>query len=197
MGYTGKAVGSYWTWRPTASSVGDTYQTLVTEFEAGTEQRRAKWDRPRAQIRLQYERSVLTFDDLADMWRFYQAKRGSLTPFEVPTWGRLTTVASTYPGSGTLLGLSDTQDLCTSAGSRWNRIFVEQAAGTYEVFTVSSVVDGTTTRVVTGSTSGTVFAAGDQVYPVVKVRFTGPVLAFEYRAPMLGTVTVEFTEVHS
>lgn len=197
MGYTGLAPGSYWTWRPSHASLQDNYKTLVTEFESGAEQRRGKWDRPKATLRFQFDKNTLTHNDVADIWRFYQAKQGALRTFEVPTFGRITTVESTYPGSGAALGVADTRDFTSSAASRWNKLWVENAAGDlHEVWTVASVVNATHLRV-TGSTSGSVFNLGDPVYPVLRVRFAQAIAGIDYLPALMGTVGIEFTEVHS
>jgi hypothetical protein len=171
--------------------------TLVTEFESGAEQRRSKWDHPKASLRFQFDKSTFSHNDLADIWRFYKAQGGMLRTFEVPTFGQIATVASEYPGIGTTLGVSDSQDFATAVGSRWNRIWVENAAGGYQVFSVSSKVSASRIEVSVATNSETLFAIGDSIFPVLKVRFGQRVQGFEYLPMLLGTLGVEFTEVSS
>lgn len=195
MGYTGKAPGSYWLWRPSQAAIQDQWMTLVTEFESGVEQRRGKWDRPRLSVRFSYSRGALNHDDLADIWRFYNSQKGALYTFEAPTYGALTTVASAYAGSGVALGVSDSRDFTTSTTSRWRRIWAENALGGYEAWAVNSVVSTTQINIATGAASATVLAVGDPIYPLVTVRFAQAIHSMEYMAALLGSVGVELLEV--
>ena len=195
MGYVGKIPGSYWTWRPNAAAVSDTWNTLVTQFEDGSEQRRGKWDHPLATISFTFG-NTMSHDDLADIWRFYKAQRGQLYTFEVPTFGLLTTVASAYPGSGTALGVSDAQGMTSSPTSRWNRLWAENASFAYDIFTVTSVAAASHVEV-TATGSAVAFAPGDPIYPVLRCRFAQALQAFQYLPMLLGTVGIQFTEVRS
>jgi len=197
VGYIGLKPSSIWTWPPVASQLTDAYRTLISDFENGAEQRRSKWDRPRASVNFRFERGSLTLDDIADIWRFYKDKQGAFRTFELPTFGRLTTIESRYPGSGTLLGLADTQDLTTSILSRWNKLFLENAAGEYELFVITSVVNTTTVHVRSGSLQGRVFEVGNPAYPVIKARFAQDIYSPEYLHALMTTIGIEFTEVRS
>jgi hypothetical protein len=197
MGYAGLVPGSVWIWRPVASTVVDAFRTLITEFESGAEQRRAKWAKPRAAVTFKFERGSLTQDDVADIWRFYKTQQGAFRTFDLPTFGRITTVESRYPGSGTLLGVADSQDFTSQATSRWNKIWVENAAGDYEVFVITSVVNTTTLQVRSGSLQGRVFEVSNPIVPVMKARFAQDIFSPEYLVALMTTMGIEFTEVRS
>lgn len=197
MGYAGLVPGSLWIWRPVAASVTELYRTLITQFENGAEQRRSKWAKPLAIVAFRFERGSLTLDDVTDIWRFYKAQAGAFRTFDLPTYGRVATVESRYPGSGTLLGLSDTQDLTTSGSSRWNKILLENAGGTTELFVVTSIVNSTTLHVRSGSPQGAVFEVGNPAYPVLQARFAQDIYNPEYLAALMVTTGIEFTEVRS
>lgn len=197
MGYLGLVPGSLWIWRPVASALTDTFRTLITEFENGAEQRRAKWAKPRVGLTFRFERGSLTLDDVADIWRFYKARQGAHQAFDVPTFGRIATVESRYPGSGTALGVSDSQDFTSQATSRWNKIWVENAGGTQELFVITSVVNTTTLQIRSGSAQGTVFEVGNPIVPVIKARFADDIYSPEYLVALMSTLGISFSEVRS
>ena len=197
MGYVGLVPGSLWIWRPVAAAVTDVFRTLISDFENGAEQRRAKWAKPRAALQMRFERGSLTLDDVADIWRFYKARQGAHQAFDVPTFGRIATVESRYPGSGTALGVSDSQDFTSQAASRWNKLWVENAGDVREVFVITSVVNTTTIQVRSGSAQGTVFEVGNPIYPVIKARFAQDIFSPEYLMALMATIGIEFTEVRS
>ena len=197
MGYVGLVPGSAWVWPPVAATLTDVYRTLITEFESGAEQRRSKWAKPKAIVNFRFDRGSLTMDDMTDIWRFYKAMAGAFRTFDLPTFGRITTVESRYPGSGTLLGLADTQDLTVDATSRWNKLWLENAGGTRELFVVTSIVNTTTVHVRSGSAVGTVFEVTNPVYPVIKARFAQDIYSPEYLMALMTTIGIDFTEVRS
>lgn len=193
-GYVGAVPTSVWIWRPSAVEAGDHYLTLVTEFENGAEQRRGKWNRPRMQVRMRFDRPALSTNEVADIWRFFKTQRGSRHPFLLPLFGQLTTIESAYTG-GLSIGLADTQDMTSSTTSRWNLLYVQNATDGFDVFTVTSVVGATHVRV--QSASGNTYAIGNPVSPVITARFADDMFGPEYLPAQLASVGVAFTEVRS
>lgn len=55
------------------------YRTLITEFDSGAEQRRAKWLRPKYHLQLTY--SALLSSEADALWNFYSARSGALESF--------------------------------------------------------------------------------------------------------------------
>ena len=55
------------------------WRTLISLFDAGNEQRRAKWTAPRYDINLRYEALRTTSADI--LWDFYKARKGSYEAF--------------------------------------------------------------------------------------------------------------------
>jgi hypothetical protein len=197
MGYVGLVPGSAWVWPPAAAMLTDIYRTLITEFENGAEQRRSKWAKPKTMVNFRFDRGSLTMDDMTDIWRFYKAQAGAFRTFDLPTFGRITTIESRYPGSGTLVGLADTQDLTSDANSRWNKLWLENFGGAHELFVVTSIVNTTTIHVRSGSAQGTVFEVTNPVYPVIKARFAQDLYSPEYMHALMTTIGIDFTEVRS
>ena len=193
MGYVGLAATSVWIWRPSQVIVQEHYRTLVSQFENGAEQRRGKWARPIAQVQMRFDKPALTTDDIADIWRFYKAQQGNLYPFDLPLFGQLTAFAGAYSG-GTSLVLADTQDLTTSATSRWNKIYTQNGGAGYDVFTITVVASGSVT---VQSATGNLYAIGNPVSPVIKARFADDLYSPEYLPAFLASVGLTFTEVRS
>ena len=195
MGYVGLTPTSVFIWRPSGVQIQDAYRTLVTVFEGGAAQRRPKWARPRMKVTLQFNQAALTTDDVADIWRFYRAQQGNLRPFLLPLFGRVTSVASASSVGSKTLWLDDTQDLTSSATSRWNTLYLQNAAGAYDVFTVTSVTGAT--RIEVQSSTGNVYAVGNPVSPVITARFDGDILSPGFLPADLATLGLSFTEVQS
>lgn len=67
------------TWRPDPSRIQEEvlFRTLITQFESGREQRRAKGS-PRRRWELRFRKGQLDADAL---WAFYVARRGAYEPF--------------------------------------------------------------------------------------------------------------------
>lgn len=193
--YVGLAPTSVWIWRPTAIQVQEVYHTLVSEFETGAEQRRGKWVRPLIKATLRYDRPALTVEDLADIWRFYRKQQGSLRTFDLPLFGKLTAVTSLSTVGSTSLWLDDTQDLSSSATSRWSKLYLQNAAGNYDVFTVTSVTGAT--RIEVQSSTGNVYQVGDPVAPVINARFADDLHGPEYLPAYLANYGVSFLEVRT
>jgi len=59
---------------------GIRFNTLVTQFESGKEQRRAK-GLPRRVFRLQFEKTTNYNDDVQSIWEFFVARKGRFEPF--------------------------------------------------------------------------------------------------------------------
>ena len=194
MGYIGLVPGSLWIWNPTQVELSDQWRTLISEFETGVEQRRSKWTKPRATVRFRFDRGTLTPDDITDIWRFYQKQQGSFRTFDLPIYGRITTITSEYTG-GFALGLSDTIDMTSDSGSRWNALYVENAALDRDLFRITSVVN--TTHVEVQSAGANSYVVGDPVSPVIKARFADDVLSPTYLVALLTVTGIEFTEVRS
>lgn len=56
------------------------YQTLVSQFESGREQRRGKGKLPRI-FRLEFEKQTITKEDAHEIYEFFKARQGRLEPF--------------------------------------------------------------------------------------------------------------------
>lgn len=195
--YAGLAPSSVWVWRPSNAVVGETFRTLVTEFETGAEQRRNKWDSSRMGMRMTFERATLTIDEVADMWRFYRSKRGMYEPFLVPTYAEITRLTSGYLASvgSTTLVMGQTRDFCTDLRSHFPRFYVENNAGDYDFFHVASVIGGTT--VIVSALGVNSYPAESVVYPVIRARFAEDLYGVDHLAALLTSVGVAFTEVRS
>lgn len=59
---------------------GIEFNTLVTEFESGKEQRRAK-GLPRRIFTLEFEKSTTTSSEAQAIWDFFVARKGKFEPF--------------------------------------------------------------------------------------------------------------------
>lgn len=195
--YAGLAPGSFWIWRPSNAIVGENFKTLISEFETGAEQRRAKWDSSRLEVRFNFERATLIIDEVADMWRFYRHKQGRFGTFLLPTYSEITRLASHYVSTvhSNFLYVGQTRDFCTDLRSHFPRFYVENNNGDYSFFSVASVVNSTTVIVSAFGTSS--FSPEDVVYPVVKARFADELYSINHLAALLTTVGLTFTEVRS
>ncbi len=59
---------------------GIQYNTLITQYESGKEQRRSK-GLARRTFSLQFEKATTTNSDAQEIWDFFMARRGRLEPF--------------------------------------------------------------------------------------------------------------------
>jgi hypothetical protein len=195
--YAGLAPSSVWIWRPSNAIVGETFRTLISEFESGAEQRRNKWDTSRMSVRMTFERATLTIDEVADMWRFYRSKRGMYEPFLLPTYAEITRLTNGYLASthGLTLTVGQTRDFCTDLRSHFPRFYVENNNGDYDFFHVAAVPTGATVTVSAMGVNS--YSAEDVVYPVIKARFAEDLYGVDHLAALLTTVGVTFTEVRS
>lgn len=70
------------TWKANrAYQDGIVFNTLITEFESGKEQRRSK-GLPRRTFMLEFEKSTTTNNDAEEIWNFFVARKGRFEPFE-------------------------------------------------------------------------------------------------------------------
>jgi len=129
MPFVGATPNSLFTFRPVRVSVSEEWRTLASEFETGAEQRRSKWIRPRMTVTMGFDRGTLTPDQINDMWRFFRAMEGSHKAFDLPLFGRLTTVESDFTAGGSIFGFADTQEFTSAADSRYNHFYVQNAGG--------------------------------------------------------------------
>src|SRR5690606_39198395 len=67
------------TWRPDPARIerGVLFRTLITQFESGKEQRRAKGS-PRRRFELTFRKDQV---DANELWSFYQARKGAYGVF--------------------------------------------------------------------------------------------------------------------
>lgn len=59
---------------------GIQYNTLITQYESGKEQRRSK-GLPRRKFILEFEKATITNSDAQEIWDFFMARRGRLESF--------------------------------------------------------------------------------------------------------------------
>lgn len=76
------------------------YNTLITPFESGKEQRRQKWSQPKRIFTLSFNAMAET--ELDRMWSFYQARAGAYGTFtfENPTDSPISAEASIHTANG-------------------------------------------------------------------------------------------------
>ena len=60
---------------------GIVFNTLISQFESGKEQRRSK-GLPRRTFRLEFEKSKTTSNDATEIWDFFVARKGRFEAFE-------------------------------------------------------------------------------------------------------------------
>jgi len=197
MPFVGAVPGSLFTFRPVEVSINEQWRTLVTEFELGAEQRRSKWNAPRMTVQMRYERGVLTSDEVNDVWRFFRAMEGSHKAFDLPLFGRLTTIESVFTAGASRMGVADTQEFTTAVGSRYNKIYVQTANGDFTTFGIATVVDATTLEVQSASDAGLSFNRDDPVSGVIRARFNDSQLQLDYLPVFMSTIGIGFTEVRS
>lgn len=194
MGYVGFAPSSLFIFRPVAVDISDEWRTLFSEFETGAEQRRSKWLHPRLTVRMRWDRGTLTADEANDVWRFWRAMDGPHKSFDLPLFGRLTTVDSVYAG-GFSLGVADTQEFTSAAGSRYQKLYIQNPAGQFDTFGIATVVDTHTLTV--ESASAITFPQDSPVSAVINARFADSVFGFQYMVVLMTTIGLAFTEVRS
>lgn len=194
MGYLGFAPSSLFIFRPTNVEISDEHRTLFSEFETGAEQRRSKWQRPRMTVRMRWDRGVLTADEANDLWRFWRAMDGPHKAFDLPLFGRLTTVDSAYAG-GFTLGVADTQEFTSAVGSRYQKIYVQNPGHEFDLFRIATVVDTHTLTIESASTI--LFPQESQVSGVINARFADSIMGLQYMVVLMTTIGLNFTEVRS
>jgi len=59
---------------------GIRFNTLVTKFESGKEQRRSKGN-PKRFFKLSFEKETITDNEAQQMWDFFVARKGKFEPF--------------------------------------------------------------------------------------------------------------------
>lgn len=70
------------TWKANrAYQDGIVFNTLITEFESGKEQRRSK-GLPRRIFKLEFEKENTTKTEATEIWNFFVARKGRFEPFE-------------------------------------------------------------------------------------------------------------------
>ncbi len=70
------------TWKANRAYVEEIrFNTLVSQFESGKEQRRSKGP-PRRVFRLEFEKSMTTNNDAKEIWEFIKARKGQFEAFE-------------------------------------------------------------------------------------------------------------------
>ena len=148
-------------------------------------------------VQMRYDRAVLTPDEVNDVWRFWRAMEGPLKFFDLPLFGRLTTVESTFAAMDTSLGVADTQEFTSAAGSRYHKIYIQNAAGDFDTFGIAAVVDGTTLTVQSARFDNINFSPGEPVSGMINARFADTNMSFDYLVALMATVGLSFTEVRS
>lgn len=57
------------------------YKTIISQFEAGTEQRRRQWRFPQRSVSITYNSLDVGFDDVDSLWAFHKSVQGAFIPF--------------------------------------------------------------------------------------------------------------------
>lgn len=60
--------------------LGQQFRTIISTFDSGREQRRAKWSFPKYRVTLRYQANENV--DTETIWQFYQARRGAYEAFD-------------------------------------------------------------------------------------------------------------------
>jgi len=110
------------------------WDTLVSTFDSGGEQRRQKSLYPRFNVQLKYR--ALSAADAQTMWDFYMARKGAFESFyffdPAPDIGITTTYKGLYVGTGD--GTTDIFDLPGKSTSS-QTVYVDGVAGSYSILT--------------------------------------------------------------
>ena len=187
-----------WTtsWKPSYGyQFGPEYDTLVTSFESGAEQRRQKRSTPRHTFVLSYDaaRSEATIQAIKE---FHKARGGIYDEFNFPNYGEgikgTLTCADANPdtiadsgGAFVTQGFVDTHDA----------ILYGSGASNDGVKTVGAVAASLITLDVGQTLSGETGNASLTVYKAYPVRFASDKFTMKHVAPGLWTCTFELVEV--
>lgn len=164
-----------------SQSVEVQYRTIISAFDGGNEQRRAKWTAPQYDVTLAY--NALPTSHADTLWNFYRARRGAYEAFnfylgeaEGQTYSWSSEYVATSPGGTT----SFTMPCKNSTG--WTICINGSALTTaqYAVDTTAGVDDADVLRITTSApSSGAVITASFTGYPRIRCRFAEDSLSRE------------------
>lgn len=136
------------------------WRTIVSEFDSGEEQRRQKWTYPHYNVKLSYY--GLLSSAVANLYEFYQARKGAYEAFHFFEPTDATSHTSVYVGTGN--GTSTSFSL-PGKETTGRHIYLNGSETTIVAFTTAGGVDGsdllkftssapTSTQVITASFVG-------------------------------------------
>jgi len=181
-----------WAYTPSTMEEEPRYRTLVTAFESGLEQRRAKRHRPITRFTLAYELARLTLAEKNSIWADFDRLWGSYESFLLPSFQEEMKVKSAYT-SGTTLQLDSTDLLTTAISKRGYRIYLENAQAEHETTPVKKIVDHDTIEI--PSELKYDYGAGDKVCLCYLVRFADDGAPFSIESPFQRSARFNFVEV--
>lgn len=148
------------------------YKTIISMFDDGSEQRRAKWDFPKTNIEVYY--NALPSSSINTLWDFYRARRGSYEAFhfylgeaESQSYNESSMYVATADGASTTYPMpcknSTITDLYVDGSS--------QGSSLYNVTSTDGVDDCDTLHLAFTPASGEVLTVSFDGYPKYRVRF--------------------------
>jgi len=187
-------------WEPDYTEInsGITHRTLVTTFESGKEQRRAKWARPKYTANLKFQRYLSSRGVIGDIWNFVKNMQGKYDYFWLPSFKHDTKLTQNYSG-GTTLYAEKKDRFSATAGAHGNYIYITDGTN-HEVKQVSSLASSPDRIILTGalSYSYTIASAKGQVVWVqiaYKVRLSADDYSEDNTADMVYGSGITFVEV--
>ena len=186
------------TWRPQYIYRSTTsWNTLVSTFETGEEQRRSKRALSQATFDLQYHALAVAAADA--IRAFYDARKGSYEAFNFPSYGELITGTrlTLVEGGEAKDTITDSLNGFVTKGFDANHdVWVAYSgAGNNGIYTVYSVAAGTITLNATQDIADESGNASLHLYKSYSVRFVGDSLEIGYITPTVCTLQVSMIEV--
>lgn len=180
-------------WEPLHDNreINPKWNTIVTQYESGIEQRRAKWKYSQFEFRFRFNRDV---DGIDDMYGFFNDRQGSYDNFWLPSW-MYETVTVSAPSGASYLEVGDYSPFSVTSGIRENAVFLHRSTDPTinEVATISSK----------GATAGLLYLDGNlshrykpgtSVFVAVKVRFGEDNYPMAFFSKYLHDLELSFVE---
>jgi hypothetical protein len=194
-------IHSIFHWEPDYNDIvsGQTFNTQVTSLGVETEQRRAKWSKPKYSATLSFQQYLSARGVAAEIWDFFIARRGQYDWFWLPSYKHDTFLTQDYT-SGEKIYVDKNDRFTPTVEAHGNYVYISDGTN-YEVKQVTSVgsdtgdyifiVDGFDNQYAIDT------AKGKKVWiqTAYKVRFASDDYSEDNMADFVHEVGISFIEV--
>ena len=168
------------------------YETLITTYESGKEQRRTKISTPQRAFNMRFSKALITDGTADGIWNFFKARKGKGEGFYLPSWANDAKLTTAY-SSGTTLTVNSSARFSALSGESESRLIIRSSVTVIETKTIAAIPNATSITI--NSALSNSYAVNIPVFTGYYVRFDTDIMERAKLGTMIYESGLSFVEI--